>query len=159
MTGLPGLASNEGRGFYGFASRRPCGLIRPSGATAAASVITNPAPPTARLPRWTRCQSLANPLVLEYSHLGETTMRLGRVTFRIGRGSNKLEISLLLFGCYLVQQAPFSRIRTRAKRGLLFACRLSHSRLQPVRLRARQTGRVAASTDIPRAAPLPADIE
>ena len=33
---------------------------------AAASIITKPAPPTARLPRWTRCQSLANPSAQEY---------------------------------------------------------------------------------------------
>ena len=37
------------------------------------------APPTARLPRWTRCQSLAKPSSQEYSHMGETTMRLERV--------------------------------------------------------------------------------
>ena len=35
--------------------------VRPSGLTAVASTITSPAPPTARLPRWTRCQSLGKP--------------------------------------------------------------------------------------------------
>ena len=34
--------------------------------TAVASVNTSPAPPMARLPRWTRCQSLARPSTLEY---------------------------------------------------------------------------------------------
>ena len=51
---------------------RSSGLMRPSGSTAAASVNTSPAPPTARLPRWTRCQSLANPSTLEYWHIGDT---------------------------------------------------------------------------------------
>src|ERR1039458_892508 len=40
--------------------------MRPRGSMAAASVITRPAPPTARLPRCTRCQSLAKPSSLEY---------------------------------------------------------------------------------------------
>ncbi len=35
------------------------GVIRPSGETAVASAITSPAPPTAREPRWTKCQSFA----------------------------------------------------------------------------------------------------
>src|SRR3954468_12668291 len=39
---------------------------RPSGVTAAASVNTSEAPPTARDPRWTRCQSVANPSSDEY---------------------------------------------------------------------------------------------
>ena len=40
---------------------RSSGLMRPSGVTPVASVNTRPAPPTARLPRCTRCQSLAKP--------------------------------------------------------------------------------------------------
>ena len=60
------------------------------GATAVASVKTSPAPPTARLPRWTRCQSLAKPSSQEYSHIGETTMRLESVTEPICRGEKRL---------------------------------------------------------------------
>ena len=41
------------------------------------------APPMAREPRWTRCQSLAKPSSLEYSHMGETAIRLRKVTSRI----------------------------------------------------------------------------
>src|SRR6476469_5532558 len=67
---------------------RSTGLIRPSAVTAAASVSTAPAPPTARLPRWTRCQSFANPSVLEYSHIGDTMIRLRSVTSRSFSGSN-----------------------------------------------------------------------
>src|ERR1700742_489796 len=61
---------------------RSAGVIRPSGLTAEASVITNAAPPMARLPRCTKCQSLTKPSVLEYSHIGETTMRWGKVRLR-----------------------------------------------------------------------------
>src|SRR3954453_7469689 len=62
-------------------------VMRPTGETPLASMITSPAPPTARLPRWTRCQSFAKPSTLEYWHIGETTMRLRRVRPRRGRGS------------------------------------------------------------------------
>src|SRR5580700_11780410 len=68
---------------------RSCGLMRPSGDTAQASVKIRAAPPTARLPRWTRCQSLAKPSVLEYWHMGETTMRLRRRMSRICNWSNR----------------------------------------------------------------------
>src|SRR5580704_10422367 len=63
-----------------FHSPRSCGVIRPSGSTASASVRTSPAPPTARLPKCTRCQSLLNPSSLEYWHMGETNTRLGKLT-------------------------------------------------------------------------------
>src|ERR1700721_2141684 len=72
---------------------RSCGLMRPSGRTAVASVSTRPPPPAARLPRCTRCQSLAYPLLLEYSHMGETNMRFGNEMPRIARGSNRGAIS------------------------------------------------------------------
>ena len=69
---------------------RSPGVMRPSGETAAASVMTVPAPPMAREPRWTRCQSLAWPSTELYSHMGETTMRLGRVMLRWGSGVKRL---------------------------------------------------------------------
>src|SRR5687768_348301 len=65
--------------------------MRPSAVTAAASVSTAPAPPTARVPRWTTCQSLANPSTLEYSHIGDTTIRFRSVTLRIVSGENNSE--------------------------------------------------------------------
>src|SRR5262252_7335170 len=68
--------------------------MRPISATAVASVITSAAPPTARLPRWTRCQSLENPSTLEYSHIGETTMRLESVSERKAIGSKRCGIAL-----------------------------------------------------------------
>src|SRR5579862_9397145 len=64
--------------------------MRPSGETAAASVKISDAPPTALLPKWTRCQSLANPSVLEYWHMGETTIRLRSVSSRRVSSSNSM---------------------------------------------------------------------
>ena len=58
------------------------GVMRPSGTTAVASTMTSPAPPAARLPRCTRCQSLAKPFSAEYWHMGETAIRLRNVTPR-----------------------------------------------------------------------------
>ena len=65
-------------------------VMRPAGSTAVASTMTRPAPPAAREPRWTRCQSLVKPSTAEYSHMGETAMRLGRVIPRMGRGEKRL---------------------------------------------------------------------
>ena len=66
--------------------------MRPSAVTAVASVITAAAPPTAREPRWTMCQSFAKPSTLEYSHIGETTMRLRKTMLRIVRVENRADI-------------------------------------------------------------------
>ena len=44
-----------------FHSPVSCGLIRPSGATAVASVKISPKPPWARAPRWTRCHGVGIP--------------------------------------------------------------------------------------------------
>ncbi len=68
--------------------RQP-GVMRPSGDTAVASTMTSPAPPTAREPRWTKCQSFARPSSAEYWHMGETPMRLRNVTERTASGENK----------------------------------------------------------------------
>ncbi len=63
--------------------------MRPSGSTAVASVRTAAAPPIARLPRWTMCQSFANPSTLEYWHIGDTTMRFRKVTPRSASGEKR----------------------------------------------------------------------
>ena len=65
------------------------GVMRPSLVTAVASTITRAAPPAARLPRWTRCQSFANPSFAQYWHMGEMTIRLRNVTPRIASGLSK----------------------------------------------------------------------
>src|SRR6185436_2716689 len=49
----------------------------------------SPAPPMARLPRWTRCQSFGVPSLAEYWHIGLTTMRL---TSDISRNRNGVKI-------------------------------------------------------------------
>src|SRR5579871_4948004 len=82
------------------------GVMRPCAVTAVASVNTRPAPPTARLPRWTRCQSLAKPSSLEYWHIGETAIRLRRTTPRMEMGSKRVDFD--------VMSAPFYSERFRA---------------------------------------------
>src|SRR5437016_2285157 len=57
--------------------------MRASGRTAVASTITKAAPPTARLPRCTRCQSVARPFSQQYWHIGETAIRFTNRTSRI----------------------------------------------------------------------------
>ena len=47
------------------------GEMRPCADTAVASVMTRPAPPTARLPRWTRRHVCGSPSIADYWHLGD----------------------------------------------------------------------------------------
>ena len=58
--------------------------------TAVASLIINAAPPTARLPKCTRCQSFANPSGSEYWHMGEISLRLLNVISYIVRGEKSI---------------------------------------------------------------------
>ena len=55
--------------------------------------MTRPAPPTAREPRWTRCQSVARPSSQEYWHMGDTMIRLRSVTARNENGVKSIESS------------------------------------------------------------------
>src|SRR3977135_1114657 len=80
--------------------------MRPSAVTADASVITSAAPPTARDPRCTRCQSDANPSVLEYWHIGDTTTRWGSVRPRVTNGS-KSEVILGVGSWKLGVEGPY----------------------------------------------------
>lgn len=64
------------------------GEIRPSADTSVISVITSPAPPMARLPRCTRCQSSGMPSSAQYWHIGDTTTRLTSVSPRSVSGAN-----------------------------------------------------------------------
>src|SRR5690348_3606842 len=50
--------------------------------------MTRAAPPTARLPRWTKCQSFGRPSSLEYWHIGETAIRLRSSSERMANGEN-----------------------------------------------------------------------
>jgi hypothetical protein len=65
-----------------------CRLMRPSGSTSVISVMTRPAPPTARLPRCTRWKSFTVPSFAEYMHIGDTTIRLGMVRPHNVMGAN-----------------------------------------------------------------------
>ena len=63
--------------------------MRPTGLTLVISVITSAAAPSEKLPRCIRCQSLAEPSVELYWHIGDTTTRLGSVMPRRVIGENK----------------------------------------------------------------------
>src|SRR3954454_21741678 len=64
--------------------------MRPSGVTPVASTTKRPAPEQANWPRCIRCQSVMQPSRAEYWHMGETTMRLGRVMPPSSIGVNSL---------------------------------------------------------------------
>ena len=64
------------------------GLIRPSRLTSVISATTRDAPPAARLPRWTRCQSFGVPSSAEYWHIGDTTTRFESTRSRSRNGVN-----------------------------------------------------------------------
>src|SRR5262245_22292957 len=61
-------------------------VIRASAETFVISDITSPAPPTARLPKWTRCQSFGVPSHAEYWHIELTTTRFASFVWRRRNG-------------------------------------------------------------------------
>ena len=65
------------------------GEIRPRGLTFVISHITSPAAPSDMLPRCIRCQSFADPLSELYWHIGDTTIRFGKVSPRIVIGEKR----------------------------------------------------------------------
>src|SRR5476651_2197028 len=65
------------------------GEMRPWLLTFVISAITRPAAPSDILPSHIRCQSLAEPLVELYWHIGDTTTRFGKVRPRMMRGENR----------------------------------------------------------------------
>jgi hypothetical protein len=62
--------------------------MRPSRLTSVISATIRAAPPAARLPRCTRCQSFGVPSSAEYWHIGDTTMRLDSTRSRSRNGVN-----------------------------------------------------------------------
>src|SRR6478609_4840281 len=76
---------------------RSPGEMRPRAVIEVASAITSAAPPTAREPRCTKCQSSAKPSVELYWHIGETPMRLRKVTPRMVRGSKSCGMARRLY--------------------------------------------------------------
>jgi hypothetical protein len=67
--------------------------ILPSGSTAVASTITNPAPRVAMLPRCWRWKSVRHPTSAEYMHIGAHQRRLGNVEPRICRERKSAGVS------------------------------------------------------------------
>jgi hypothetical protein len=63
--------------------------------TAVASAITKPAPPTARDPKCTKCQSPTSPSRQLYWHIGDTPIRFRIVTERNVTGSNKRGVVMM----------------------------------------------------------------
>src|SRR6516165_11391573 len=74
------------------------GEMRPCGLTLVISHITSPAAPNDRLPMCIRCQSLAEPLLELYWHIGDTTTRLGRVSPRSVIGEKRTLAIFRSFG-------------------------------------------------------------
>jgi len=64
------------------------GVMRPSGDTPVASMISSPAPLCDRPPKCIMCQSPTLPSVAEYWHIGAITMRFARVSWRRWKGLN-----------------------------------------------------------------------
>src|SRR6476660_8669486 len=76
------------------------GEMRPWGLTLVISHITRPAAPSDILPRCIRCQSLAEPLLELYWHIGDTTTLFGRVRPQKVMGENRtLAIGKTSFQC------------------------------------------------------------
>ncbi len=57
--------------------------------TAVASIHSRLAPDSAMVPRCTMCHSVAQPSTAEYWHIGDTTMRFGKVRPRRVNGENR----------------------------------------------------------------------
>src|SRR5271163_3192732 len=83
-----------------FGEMRPCGL------TSVISVITRPAQPSEKLPRCIRCQSLAEPLLELYWHIGDTTTRLASVSPRSVIGENRTLAILQCPDCLIAIICP-----------------------------------------------------
>src|SRR5215469_17414011 len=67
--------------------------MRPTACTAVASVNTSPAPPTALLPKCTKCHGPGCPSLAEYSHIGETPIRFFSSSSRIRHGAKSMNSS------------------------------------------------------------------
>src|ERR1700720_347262 len=63
--------------------------MRPRELTLVISHITSPAHPREKLPRCIKCQSLAEPLLELYWHIGDSTTRLGKVSPRSVMGEKR----------------------------------------------------------------------
>src|SRR5450755_2932735 len=80
-------------------------------------MIKRPAPERAREPRWMRCQSVAEPSLAEYWHMGAMMIRLARRRLPICRGSKSCVMSGSL------EVGLTGRPRARAHGGQANGCR------------------------------------
>src|SRR5438128_4886718 len=64
--------------------------MRPIADTAVASIVNMPALDCRSWPQCTVCQSVAHPSMAEYWHIGDTTMRLARLSLRSLKGENSV---------------------------------------------------------------------
>src|ERR1700753_1942722 len=101
-----------------------------------ASTTTRPAPELASMPRWVMCQSLAQPSLALYWHIGETTMRLSSSTpaSLMGENSEAAMNTPLIGGKSERRGTPppsyWGRLRRRNTRGaIVFHAGFGH--LQP----------------------------
>jgi hypothetical protein len=93
------------------------GEMRASGEGHVISTYTRPAPPTARLPRCTKCQSPGTPSTALYWSIGDTTTRFSSTMSRsrngvnIGTGGFSRSISNPLFRTCCANQRWISRTK------------------------------------------------
>ena len=90
-------------------------VIRASGDTQVISVITSPAPPSARAPRWTRWKSFGVPSVAEYMSIGETTTRFASVSSRSRNGVNIGGGAELVAACPRASRGSRTSVRRRRR--------------------------------------------
>src|SRR5438552_16238188 len=64
--------------------------MRPIADTAVASIVNMPALDCRSWPQCTVCQSVAHPSTAEYWHIGDTTMRLARLSLRSLKGEKRV---------------------------------------------------------------------
>src|SRR3984957_4260818 len=104
------------------------GVIRPCGFTSVISHITSPAQPSDILPRCIRCQSLAEPSLEFYWHIGDTTTRLGSVSPRSVMGENRtLAIFVVPYGAEIQSRDGMQYHETRCEGTYYFSSRATIS--------------------------------
>src|SRR5438034_1569010 len=89
------------------------GVMRPSRLTSVISATTRAAPPTAREPRFTRCQSLGVPSSAEYWHMGDTTIRFESSMSRRDRKSTRLNSShtVISYAVFCLKKKKMSKVK------------------------------------------------
>jgi len=87
---------------------RSTGVLRAVGLTAVASMQSEPAPEIAMLPRCIMCQSVAQPSTAEHWPIGDTIMRLAKVTDLIDNGVKRNGLDIDFVRPYLFKSRELS---------------------------------------------------